>query len=174
MTPARHLRIDADSLDAMDGRMVAPQLSWLDEPTLRITPRLRAKGRYTRRGRERAVEDRSAAKAKLAELAAKEARQLERARRQLMGRRVRLSGLGPLEQGSFELLLELLAHALSHQPDPRSAVETSSLDGSLLVRLEPTNDGKMATIHAPSGALTGPDHYLEVVDVHATSKEAAQ
>lgn len=174
MTPARHLRIDADSLDAMDGRMVAPQQSWLAEPTLRITPRLRAKGRYTRRGRERAVEDRSAAKAKLAELAAREARQLEQARRHLVCGRVRLSALGPLDQGSFDLFLDLLAQALAHQLDPHSTVETSSLDGSLLIRLEPTNDGRTATIHAPSGSLTGPDHVLEVIDVHAASKEAAQ
>jgi uncharacterized protein (TIGR02677 family) len=179
MTPARHLRIDAGSLDAMDGRMVAPQLSWLAEPTLRITPRLRAKGRYSRPGRERAVEDRSAARAQLAELAEQESRQLERAQRQLVRGRVRLSELGPLEQpleqGSFALFLELLAQALAQQSGPDSRVQTSSADGSLLIRLEPTGDGVIATIHAPSGMLSGPNHFLDIQRMDdVLNREAAE
>lgn len=175
MTPARHLRIDADSLDAMDDRMVAPQLSWLTEPTLRITPRLRAQGRYSRSGRERKVVERTEERAKLQKLAEAEARQLEQARQQLVCGRRRLSELPELDDGSFGLFLELLAQALSMQSDPRTPVVTNSADGSLLIRLEPTCDGVVATIHAPSGCLRGPDHFVEIEPVGVfDASEAAQ
>jgi uncharacterized protein (TIGR02677 family) len=179
LSPARHLRINAESLVALDGRMDAPRESWLDAPTLRITPRLRAKGRFSRPGRERRVEDRSAARAHLAELAEREAAQLEAARQKLIRGRVRLSELGELDAASFDLFLGLLAHALSQQADPREPVEASSLDGSLVVRLEPLGDGSTGTIHAPSGTLTGPDCWLEIFESRAgkgnhTGAEAAE
>jgi uncharacterized protein (TIGR02677 family) len=167
MTPARHLRIDADSLDAMEGRMVAPQLSWLAEPTLRIAPRLRAKGRYSRSGREQRVVDRSEGRALLKEIAEQEARQLEQARRRLVRGRVRLSAFERLDDDTFVLFLELLAQALSQQSDPRSRVEASSTDGSLLICLEPTGDGMTATIRTASGAFHGPDHFVEIHPVEA-------
>lgn len=64
LSPARHMRINGESLSAMDERMVAPQLRWLDEPTLRLTPRFRSTGRHDRRGAERKIEDKSAGRAR--------------------------------------------------------------------------------------------------------------
>lgn len=177
LSPARHMRINAESLAAMDERMIAPQLRWLDVPTLRLTPRFRSTGRHDRRGAERKIEDKSAARERLAELAEEEARQIEAARRRLCVGRVRLSELGALDAGSFELFLDLLADALSNQPHPRAPVETVSTDGAILIRLEPIGDGSTATIHASTGALTGPNCWIELVDLarpRAARSEAAE
>jgi uncharacterized protein (TIGR02677 family) len=175
MTPARHLRIDADSLDAMEDKMVAPQLSWLTQPTLQITPRLRARGRYTRSGRDSKVIDRSEDRAKLQREAEAEAQQLEQARQQLICGRRRLSELPDLDEGSFGLFLEILAQALSMQSNPRASIQTTSGDGSLLIRLEPTRDGVTATVRAPSGSLHGPDHFIEIQPIAASdAQEAAE
>ncbi len=165
LSPARHMRINGESLSAMDERMVAPQLRWLDEPTLRLTPRFRSTGRHDRRGAERKIEDKSAARARLAELAEEEARQIEAARRRLSVGRVRLSELGELDIASFELFLELLADALANQPHPRAPVEVTSTDGTLLVRLEPVGDGSIARIETSLGALSGPDSWIELIDL---------
>lgn len=167
LTPARHLRINAESLVAMDERMIAPQLGWLDTPVLRLTPRFRATGRHDRRGAERKIEDRSAARARLAEIAEEEARQIAAARRRLCVGRVRLSDLGNLDAASFDLFLDLLADALSSQTHPRASVTATSADGSLLVHLEPIGDGSTACVRASSGTLRGPDCWIEIVDARA-------
>jgi uncharacterized protein (TIGR02677 family) len=177
LSPARHMRINAESLAAMDERMVAPQLRWLDEPTLRLTPRFRSTGRHDRRGAERKIDDKSAARARLAELAEEEAHQIEAARRRLCVGRVRLSDLGDLDPASFELFLDLLADALSNQPHARAAVEVTSTDGAILVRLEPMGDGSMATIQTSLGTLTGPNCWIDLVDLtaaRAARSEAAE
>jgi len=171
MSPARHLRTNAESLERMDGAMQDPRVSWLDTPALRITPRLRAKGRYSRPGRERRVQRNPQARARLAELAREEARQLEAARAQLVRGRLRLGELGPLEDGAFDLFLDLLAQALAAQPHPRSPVEVGSADGALVVRLEPI-EGSTATIETSRGALTGPDAWIEIRDALAMPEAA--
>jgi uncharacterized protein (TIGR02677 family) len=172
LSPARHLRTNAESLEALDERMVDTQASWLDEPTLRITPRLRTKGRYGRPGRERKVERRAEARDRLAALAEEETRQLERARASLLCERTRLSELGPLDAGAFDLFLDLLAQALSAQPHPDAPVEVTSADGSLAVRLEPVGDGAQATVETARGSLTGPDAWIEVRDALALAEAA--
>lgn len=164
LSPARHLRINAESLDALDEGMVAPQLSWLAQPTLRLTPRFRSTGRHDRRGAERKVEDRSASRARLAELVEEESRQLEEARRRLAIGRVRLSQLPELDVAALDLFLELLADALSQQHHPDAGVAALSSDGALHVRLEPVGDGSRATIRTTEGALTGPDCWIEITD----------
>ena len=174
LSPARHLRINYESLSEMGERMNAPLLSWLDVPTLRLTPRLRTTGRHSRRGAERKVVDRSEARKKLAELADREARQVEAARRQLVVGRVRLSELGELDEAGFDLFLELLAAALGAQVDPRAPVDAVSIDGAFRVRLEPIGDGSRATVRAPSGALTGPDCWLEIGEARTELPEAAE
>jgi uncharacterized protein (TIGR02677 family) len=174
LAPARHLRINAESLAAMDERMIAPQLGWLDAPVLRLTPRFRATGRHDRRGAERKVEDRSAARARLAEIAQEEARQIAAARRRLCVGRTRLSQLEELDAAAFELFLDLLADALSSQKHPRASVTATSADGTLLVRLEPVGDGSMACVRGSSGTLRGPDCWIEIVDARAPRAEAAE
>jgi uncharacterized protein (TIGR02677 family) len=170
LAPARHLVIDAATLDAREERPVSPATSWLEAPPLRIAPRLRASGRHVRRGRPNDVIDRSEAKALLAAAAAAEAQQIVAARRRLAtGARARLSDLGTLEPAEFALFLDLLGDALAARVGAEEAVEVVSSDGTLHVRLEPTADGRAATVDTPAGRFSGPDHYVTIEDLVGSS-----
>ena len=170
LAPARHLLVDAATLDARAERPVPAATSWLEAPPLRISPRLRASGRHLRRGRPNDVIDRSDAKALLAAAAAEEARQLVAARRRLAtGTRARLSDLGTLDSAEFALFLDLLGDALSVRVGASEAVEVDSSDGTLHVRLEPTADGRTATVETSAGRFSGPDHYVTIEDLVAPS-----
>jgi uncharacterized protein (TIGR02677 family) len=163
LSPSRHLLIDAQTVAARDAQPVPPQTSWLDAPPLLVTARLRATGSYVRRGRPNTVIDRSEAKKKLAEIAATEAAQIDSAQRSLADRsRIRLSDIGRLEHHEFELFLDLLGEALSRKLHPAESVEAASTDGTLTIKLDPTEDALTATIETPSGLFTGPDHWVVI------------
>jgi len=166
LAPARHLVIDAGTLEQREARPVPAATSWLEAPPLRISPRLRASGRHVRRGRPNDVIDRSGEKALLAEAAAAEAQQIIAARRRLAtGARARLSDLGTLDPAEFALFLDLLGDALSVKVGVEETVEVISSDGTLHVTLEPTHDGRKATIVAATGRFSGPDHYVTIRDL---------
>lgn len=163
LTPARHLAVDAATLGARDQQPVPASTSWLDAPPLLISPRLRATGRHTRKGRANSVVDRSEAKAFLARTAAREAEQLASAQRLLgTGRRMRLSDFGTLDRLAFDVLLDLLGEALATRGDARATVETTSSDGTLHIKLEPAQDGRTATLATSDGELTGPDFFVTI------------
>jgi uncharacterized protein (TIGR02677 family) len=165
LSPARHLTVDAETLEERDLEPVSPQTSWREAPPLSISPRLRKSGRYRRRGRPEGVIDRSKEKRLLAELAAAEAEQIAAARDRLAtGRRTRLSEIGTLEPTEFQLFLDLLGESLAAQVGPETAVAASS-DGSLQVVLEPTGDGATATIRTSEGRFSGADHFITVREV---------
>jgi hypothetical protein len=44
-------------------------------------------------------------------------------------------------------------------------VEVLSIDGSLHVTLEPTGDGRLATIVTAAGRFSGADHYITIRDL---------
>lgn len=166
LTPSRHLLVDAETLDARDAAAEPPSTSWLDGEPVHVAPRLRRTGRYLPRGRPVSVVDRSAEKARLAEVAAREAAQLARARQWLARTGpTRLSLLGQLPRDAFDLLLTLLAEALSRRMTADDTVTASSLDGSIEIRMTPTGDGASATIVTSDGTLTGPDHHVEFTDL---------
>lgn len=168
LTPARHLVIDADTLDAREAAGEQASTSWLDGEPLHVAPRLRRTGRYLRRGRPVSVVDRSEEKARLAKEAESEAAQLAAARRWLaVAGPTRLSRLGQLPRDAFDLLLDLLAEALSRKLRPDEEVEATSVDGSIEIRMTPTDDGALATIMTTDGTLTGPDHHVVFVDLLA-------
>ena len=168
LTPARHLAVDAETLDAREAAGEQASTSWLDGEPLQVAPRLRRTGRYLPRGRPVSVVDRSAEKARLAKEAESEAAQLAEARRWLTAAGpTRLSTLGQLPRDAFDLLLDLLAEALSRKLTPDEEVEATSADGSIEVRMTPTGDGATATIVTSDGALTGPDHHVVFVDLLA-------
>jgi uncharacterized protein (TIGR02677 family) len=170
LAPARHLLVDAATLDARAERPVPAATSWLEAPPLRIAPRLRASGRHLRRGRPNDVIDRSQAKALLAAAAEEEARQLVAARRRLAtGARARLSDLGRLDPVEFWLFLDLLGDALSARVGAGETVEVTSSDGTMRVRLEPAADGRTATIETAAGRFSGPDHHVTIEDLVAPS-----
>lgn len=163
LTPARHLQVNADTLDERDARPVSPQTSWLAAPSLRLSPRLRRSGRHTRRGRPADVVDRSAGKALIAATIQAEAAQIEAARRRLAtGRPILLSDLGELDPCEFDLFLDLLGEALAAKVVPGDVVETTSTDGTLQIILAPAPGS--ATITTSTGRLTGPDHLVTILD----------
>lgn len=173
LTPARHLLVDADTMEQREARPVPARTSWLDAPPLRISPRLRNSGRYLRRGRPNDVIDRSREKALLAEAAATEATQIAAARRRLAsGTRIRLSDLGALETIEFGLFLDLLGEALSCTVRGDERAQIISSDGSFHITLEPTGDGSMATIVTSAGRLSGADHYITIRDLVGPSTGA--
>ncbi len=163
LTPARHLKIDSESLAARDQEPVSAASSWLEAPPLEISPRLRRSGRHTRRGRPNNVIDRSQARQLLARLDAEEAQQISSAHQRLAsGRELRLSELAMLDYRELELFLDLLGEALARKVDPDEVVEASSSDGRLHIRLVPTHDGAMAVIETSAGTLSGRDHLVTI------------
>jgi uncharacterized protein (TIGR02677 family) len=166
--PARHLTIDRESADGRDEEPVPPSTSWYDAPGVRISPQLRRTGSYERRGRARAVQDRTEAKSYLAELARKQAEQTAAARARLATRgEVRLSDLDELDRDSFRLFLRLLGDALSAwHPGSRTVTATTS-DGTMEITLTRSPGGGTAEIHTLDGVFRGPEHLVEITDLAA-------
>jgi uncharacterized protein (TIGR02677 family) len=166
LSPSRHLRIDEVTLEHRAEVPIAAATSWLDAPPIAISPRLRKSGRHAARGPARAVIDLSKEKALLAKAIAAEAEQLRAARQRLAtGQRTRLSEIGHLTSTEFSLFLDLLGETLSKKVAPQDAVEASSSDGAVSVRLCPTGDGRSATIETESGRFSGLDHFITITDV---------
>ena len=173
LAPARHLVVDAETMEQREARPVPARTSWLDAPPLRISPRLRSSGRYVRRGRPNDVIDRSREKALLAEAAVAEARQIAAARRRLAtGTRTRLSDLHALDATEFDLFLELLGETLSSKVRADERAEVVSIDGTVHVTLEPTGDGSTAMIVTSAGRFSGSDHYITIRDLVEPSAAA--
>lgn len=163
LTPARHLTVDGDTLDAREADPVPAATTWGASPPVVIHPRLRRTGRAERRGRPAAVVDRSAQREHLAQLAAAEREQTESARRRLAtGRPTRLSELGDLDDHEFAMFLTLLGDALSARAPGQRVVETTTSDGSLLIRLTAAHDSRRAVVRTPAGMLSGPDVELTI------------
>jgi uncharacterized protein (TIGR02677 family) len=167
LSPSRHLKVDADTLDARAEEPVPASTSWLDAPPVEVSPQLRRTGTWVRRGRPSSIVDRSADKALLARQAEEEAAQLAAARAQLVtDGTVRLSDLRGLDRHAFGLFLDLLGEALSAQESAADrTVRVTSADGGLEIELTPTGDGQQATITTADGTLTGPDHHVTIVDL---------
>lgn len=173
LSPARHLAIDGETLQSREQAPVPSTTSWLEAPPLRLSPRLRATGRHTRKGRANSVIDRSEEKATLARLVAENAEQLAAAQQRLarIGR-VRLSALGPLSRREFDVLLELLGEALALQREDGFA-ETTSADGTLRIELEPVDGDGVAELRTDDGVLNAPDRWLTIVSASDTNTREA-
>nr|WP_281398818.1 TIGR02677 family protein [Natronoglycomyces albus] len=152
----------------MTGEVVdaEPRTPWGEAETVDIAPQLRATGTYTKRGRPRKIEDRTAARAKLAEKAAKEAAELQSAQRRLAtGEPVKLSDLGQLDRLEFRLLLDLLGNALAaRRPGRDGRIHTTTSDGMLGIVLEPVPGGAIAEITTTDGVMYAPEHLITVID----------
>jgi uncharacterized protein (TIGR02677 family) len=143
------------------------QESWLDAEPLMIAARLRATGKYERRGGPMRIRDRSTERDQLARQVAAERDQAELARRRLAtGRPVRLSDLGQLDQAEFALFLRLLGETLSAgPPGPGGIIAIRTADGTMEITLRPLPDGDIAVINTPDGVLRGPDHEITITDL---------
>jgi uncharacterized protein (TIGR02677 family) len=171
LAPARHLTVDGDTLDERRAAPVAPSTPWADAPPIVVSPRLRRTGSAERRGRPTSVEDRTAARRHLAELQQAERAQTAAVRRRFAtGRPTRLSELGRLDATEFGLFLALLGDALSGLRPDGSEVETTTADGTLLLRLSRPADGALAAIVTDLGTLRGPDCLLTVADLDAPAE----
>jgi uncharacterized protein (TIGR02677 family) len=174
LAPARHLRVDEETLAQREQAAVSAQTSWLDAEPLRISPRVRQSERHALKGPARSVVDRSKEKELLARLARDEAQQIAAAQRRLaVGKHLRLSELGTLAtEAELELFLDLLGEALAEKTDPGSKVTAHSTDGSLRIELEPTGDGAEAVIATSEGTFSGDDHYVTITSALDDSVEA--
>ena len=168
LAPARHLTIDAATLEARTASPVPPSTPWREAPPILVDVRLRRTGRYERRGAPNRIRDRDAERRQLAAKLAAEEEIIRAARRRLAtGVPVRLSELTELDDPSFRLFLTLLGDALARSRPGWSTVETTSADGTLSIALTVTGDGAVATIPTSAGLFTGPDHILEIHDLLA-------
>lgn len=164
LSPARHLKVDAETLDRREQEPVSPQTSWLEARPIEITPRIRKYGRHESKGPARRVIDRSAEKALLARLEKEEAEQIAAAQAFLaQHRRMRLSELGAIPRPeAFRLLLDLLGKALAAKTCAEDSVTARSSDGALRIDLEPAGDGGHVTLVTPGGRFSGEDHYITI------------
>jgi uncharacterized protein (TIGR02677 family) len=166
LASARHLAIDAQTLEARQEEPVPATTSWAEAPPVWISPRLHATGHHQRRGGPARIIDRSQARQRLEELLSAERAQTEAARRRLAtGRPTRLCDLGTLDHDEFALFLGLLGDALAAGPPGPGGIQTTTSDGTLAITLEPTGDGATAEITTPDGVLRGPDHVITIVDL---------
>ncbi|MGW7209687.1 TIGR02677 family protein [Streptomyces sp. NPDC054837] len=172
--PARHLTVDADTLEQRAARPVAAATPWAEAEPLRISPQLRRTGSYERRGRTRRVQDRSEQRRRLAEIAARQTQEIAAARARLAtDGTTRLSALGALDPLAFALCLQLLGDALATwRPGMTTTVATSN-DGTMEIRLTALADGTTAEIHTPGGTFRGPDHLVEITDLTRTGQVRA-
>jgi len=166
LASARHLGIDAGTLEAREEQPVPAATAWAEAPPVTISPRLRSTGRHQHRGTLARIVDRSQARQRLEELLVAERTQTEAARRRLAtGRPTRLSDLGRLDRDEFELFLGLLGDALAGGPAGPGGIRVTTSDGTLEITLRPTSDGASAEVATPGGVLRGPDHVLTIVDL---------
>ncbi|WP_280877558.1 TIGR02677 family protein [Streptomyces pseudovenezuelae] len=172
--PARHLTVDADTLDRRSAHPVAASTPWAEAEPLRISPQLRRTGSYERRGRTRRVQDRSEQRKHLAEIAAKQAQEITAARASLAtDGTTRLSALGELDPLAFGLFLQLLGDALATWRPGTTATVATSNDGTMEIRLTALADGMRAKIRTPDGTFSGPDHLVEIIDLTRTGRARA-
>ena len=176
LTPARHLRVNEETLAAWDEAGVTARTSWGDAPPFFLTPRLREVGRVTPRGPVRPVIDRSTELARLAALAAEDERRDMAARAALAtGCQRRLSELPPLSERELDLLLDLLGQALGNRVNESEVVEALSEDGTLLVALAaPPPFAARAVVVTENGTLEGPDFRITIRDLADSEADATQ
>lgn len=168
LSPARHLRINNETLAERAAKGESPRTSWLAGTPVWLSPRLRQHGRNARRGAPSATIDRSAEKARLRDLAREQAEQIERARHRLVGAgRRRLGELGPIDEPGFRFFLELLGHALTCRTDSDGPIDVESADGTLRIRLDPIPDGGLVALATEAGEFRGRDHWVSIEPVHA-------
>lgn len=160
---ARHLSIDAATLDARERLPVPPGTSWAAAPPLELSPRLRATGSYERRGSPARMHDRSAERRAIELSVAAERAAADRLRRQLLTADLVPVGEFPLEDAEARLvLLQLLGDALAQRRGPAEPVAARSIDGAFDVEVRPETGVARSTLVLADGALRGPSHRIRV------------
>lgn len=163
LTPVRHLSVTAATEDAWSAAELGNSTPWADAPPLQVSPQLRRSGSYERRGKSVRVTDRSEAKRMLIDQARQEAEQTAAARRRILTDGPRpLSAFGELEPTAFRLFLGLLGDALAAMGPQADTAQVHTSDGELTVTLTRIPDAGSMVITTPDGALSGPDHLVDI------------
>jgi uncharacterized protein (TIGR02677 family) len=163
LNPARHLLINEATLDDFEAHHLPANISWREAPPLRIQTGFRDYSSSAQAGGLTYIVDRTAEKEKLAAAAHDEAVRILNAQSRFgTGDRMRLSQLEDLEKDEFDLLLDMLGEAVSARVLSTEPVEIFSGDGCFKIRLEPTGDGREASILTADGVLSGPDHWITI------------
>jgi uncharacterized protein (TIGR02677 family) len=166
LTPARHLTVTEETVQQWSQLEPPPSIPWSDAPAVRISPQLRRTGTYERRGQPARITDRAEARRLLAEHAARQQHEVAAARARLAtGGPVLLSRLGGLDTRAFRLFLGLLGDALSARRPGATEVETTTTDGTLLIRLTAVPAAPIVEIPTEDGVLRGPEHVIEIIDL---------
>ena len=167
MTPARHLRINEETLERREQAGESVRTSWLEAEPMWLEPRLRKSGRTGPTGRVPEMVDLSRERELLRRMSAEENAQIARAHRLLArGEPMWLSDFAELESAAFDLLLDLLGRAMTaaagRSPDEFPVVATST-DGSLCIELaSPADPQRTVRICTSAGTLRGPDHRVTI------------
>jgi uncharacterized protein (TIGR02677 family) len=163
LSPARHLLINEATLDEFEAQHLPSKTSWRDAPPLRLQTSFRDYTSSAQAGGLTYLIDRTTEKEKLAAAAHEEALRILNAQSRFgTGDRIRLSQLEELETREFDLLLDMLGEAVSARVLSTEPVEIFSGDGCLKIKLEPTCDGREASILTADGVLSGPDHWITI------------
>jgi uncharacterized protein (TIGR02677 family) len=173
LTPARHLTVTPDTVQAWEQEQPTPNTPWRDAPPVHISPQLRKTGSYERRGQPNRVADRAEARRLLAEYAARETTETSAARERLRTTGpTLLSDVGELDTRAFRLFLALLGDALAARRPGDTDVTTTTSDGTMEIRLAMVEDGSTVSIRTEDGVLHGPQHVIEIVDLTAARELA--
>lgn len=166
LTPARHLRVNDETLAAWEDHEASSRTSWSEAPPFYLTPRLREIGRVTPRGPVRPLIDRSFELSQLSALAQEEEQQALAARLTLAtGQPRALSELPLLQECELELLLDLLGEALTNEPDQLQNQEATSEDGTLFITMAPPLPSEpTAVAQSQGGTLQGPNYVVTIFE----------
>ncbi len=165
--PARHLRINEETLTRREQSNDGARTSWLAAEPMWLEPQLRTTGRTPRSGRVAELVDLSREREMLHRLAAEENAQLARAHARLAtGVTLHLSDFAELESAAFDLLMELLGHAVAkaaHRQAEEFPVTAHSSDGSLSIDLWlPARADRMTLLETQNGTLHGLDYRIAI------------
>lgn len=164
LAPARHFTVSDETLVQRDQSPISPSVSWTDSPPLQIAPTLRKSGRVARSARTPRLVDNRAELESLRQQSVEEAEQLRRAREELLVPRRRISQFPPISANAFPLLLDLLGEALTRAGQHGGVMEASSTDGSMWIRMEPTDDGTQCRLTTEWGEFSGRDYWVSIHD----------
>ncbi len=177
LTPARHLRINEESMARREQIDEGPRTSWLDAEPMWLEPQLRKSGRGPGAGRPPPVVDLSQERELLQRLAAEENAQIQRAHERLVRiDPMLLSDFEVLDPYAFRLLLDLLGRAASEAAfsESENSVIVRSSDGALEIELAASPvSASMATLNTSEGILTGPNYQVAIRSTAGAPEEVA-
>lgn len=159
LNPARHLRVNATTLQAWAALDDGARPTWEDAPPYTIAISQWTRGSSDRLGKSPAIFDRTAAREALRARASEEARALREARKNLAARTpCALADLPELDTPGFEVLLDAIGEAFAHMGPNDVRGDATTADGGVTVAIElPAQRQEMARIITREGLLFAPN-----------------